>query len=113
MGKLDRDQAYSRLGEAVNMTPAEHAAWLETEQSRGVGQKQDGGEGIGHAAGRRIAAIRRKRRAELSDEDYALMRKAAGYVARHRAQRPENVVTSRWRYSLLNWGHDPLKDETI
>jgi len=31
-------------------------------------------------------------------------------VARHKAQRPENIVTSRWRYSLMNWGHDPLKE---
>jgi hypothetical protein len=38
------------------------------------------------------------------------MRKVVGYVARHKAQRPENMVTSRWRYSLMNWGHDPLKD---
>ena len=51
----------------------------------------------------------RKRKAELTDEDYAHMRKVAGYVARHRAQEPANLVTSRWRYSLMNWGHDPLK----
>jgi hypothetical protein len=24
-------------------------------------------------------------------------------------QEPANMVTSRWRYSLMNWGHDPLK----
>ena len=29
---------------------------------------------------------------------------------RHSAQRPENIYTSRWRYSLMNWGHDPAKD---
>jgi hypothetical protein len=33
-----------------------------------------------------------------------------GFIRRHLAQRPENEVTSRWRYSLMNWGHDPLKD---
>jgi hypothetical protein len=34
-----------------------------------------------------------------------------GYVPRHLAQRPdkEDVATSRWRYSLMDWGHDPLK----
>ena len=37
------------------------------------------------------------------------MRKAVGFIRRHRAQEPENMVTSRWRYSLMNWGHDPLK----
>jgi hypothetical protein len=38
------------------------------------------------------------------------MRRVVGFVARHRAQEPANGVTSRWRYSLMNWGCDPLKD---
>jgi hypothetical protein len=35
-----------------------------------------------------------------------------GYVHRHREQPPskQDVETSAWRYSLMNWGHDPLKD---
>jgi hypothetical protein len=37
------------------------------------------------------------------------MRKVVGYVRRHLAQEPANPATSRWRYSLMNWGHDPLK----
>jgi hypothetical protein len=40
------------------------------------------------------------------------MRKVVGYVRRHRAQEPANIATSRWRYSLMNWGHDPLKDRS-
>jgi len=46
---------------------------------------------------------------ELGDEDYRHMRRVAGFVARHRAQEPANMVTSRWRYSLMNRGRDPLK----
>lgn len=112
MGKLDRGEIWRRFGEAVNMAPAELADWLETEESRRVGWKADGrSESVGHASGRRIVELLRKKKAELTDADYAHMRKVAGYVARHKAQRPENVVTSRWRYSLMNWGHDPLKDE--
>ncbi len=113
MGKRDRDEIHMRFDKAVNMAPAEIEDWLVTEQSRAVGQKRDGGESVGHAAGRRIVAILRSRRDELSDEDYLHMRKVAGYVARHRAQRPDNVVTSRWRYSLMNWGHDPLKERDL
>ena len=39
------------------------------------------------------------------------MRKVVGYVKRHGQQRPQHkdVEDSRWRYSLMNWGHDPLK----
>ncbi|MGE3870955.1 MAG: DUF3140 domain-containing protein [Pseudorhodoplanes sp.] len=113
MDEKQRDEIRRRFGAAVNMAPAELAAWLESEESRRVGWKgKDGkgsGESIGHASGRRIVAILRKKKAALTDDDYAHMRKVAGYVARHTAQRPENVVTSRWRYSLMNWGHDPLK----
>jgi len=41
---------------------------------------------------------------------YAEFRDAVGQVHRHLAQRPEDdVEDSRWRYSLMNRGHDPLK----
>ena len=99
---------------AVNMSASALEAWLETEESHAVGWKgPDGkgkGESVGHRSGRRIVQILRTHAAELEPDDYAHMRKVVGYVARHKAQRPENVVTSRWRYSLMNWGHDPLKD---
>ena len=53
----------------------------------------------------------RAERADLSDDDRGQMRRVVGYVHRHLAQRPtkEDVETSRWRYSLMNWGHDPEK----
>ena len=114
MDKGERDEIRRRFDEAVNMAPAELAEWLETEESRKVGWKADGrSESIGHASGRRIVGLLRRKKAELTDDDYAHMRKVVGYVARHGAQRPENIVTSRWRYSLMNWGHDPLKEEGI
>ena len=112
MDEATRDEIRRRFAAAVNMAPAELEEWLKTAESRKVGWTKDGaGESVGHASCRRILRILRMGKAELSDEDYAHMRKVAGYVARHRAQRPENVVTSRWRYSLMNWGHDPLKEE--
>jgi Protein of unknown function (DUF3140) len=114
MTSLDRDRIDRDFGAAVNMAAAELEDWLETEESRKVGWKADArAESIGHASGRRIVGLLRKERAALSDEDYVHMRKVIGYVARHKAQRPENVVTSRWRYSLMNWGHDPLKEEGV
>jgi len=57
-----------------------------------------------------ILRILRSAEPELDEADYRLMRKAAGFIRRHRAQQPANIVTSRWRYSLMNWGHDPLKE---
>jgi hypothetical protein len=111
MPALDRDKVYRDFARAVNMAPAELEEWLESDESRKVGWKADGrSESIGHESGRRIVRLLRTDKATLTDDDYAHMRKVAGYVARHSAQRPENVVTSRWRYSLMNWGHDPLKE---
>jgi hypothetical protein len=107
LARISRDFAA-----AVNMTAAEIERWLRTKQSRSVGWKGPDGkarESVGHASGRRIAAILRKSADELTAEDYAQMRKTVGFVRRHGAQRPANIYTSRWRYSLMNWGHDPAK----
>jgi hypothetical protein len=109
---MDKDKVRREFRAAVNMTAAEIGSWLKTPESRRVGFKRPGAsESVGHASGRRIVGILRKSATELGEEDYAHMRKVVGYVHRHRAQRPENIYTSRWRYSLMNWGHDPAKEE--
>ncbi|WP_243714207.1 DUF3140 domain-containing protein [Actinomadura bangladeshensis] len=83
---------------------------METEESQSVGQKDGARESTGHASGRRIVELLRAKRTDLSDEDYAHMNKVVGYVHRHLAQRPSgDVQDSKWRHSLMNWGHDPLK----
>ena len=110
--KLDREKVRREFDDAVNMTASEIEEWLKTDESKRVGFKgTDGsrGESVGHASGRRIMNILAKKRNDLTDDDYAHMRKVVGFVRRHSAQRPENVYTSRWRYSLMNWGHDPTK----
>lgn len=98
--------------EAVNLEADELEAWLETEESRSVGWRPGGrGESVGHASGRRIVRILRTPEHDLNDAAHLHMRKVVGYVHRHLAQRPAGDVThTRWRYSLLNWGHDPLLD---
>ena len=109
MPELDRNAVHKAFHEAVNMAPAELEQWLATPESLIVGQKKEGGESVGHASGRRIVGLLHKRKSELTEDDYLHMRKVVGFVRRHRAQEPANMVTSRWRYSLMNWGHDPLK----
>ena len=95
------------------MTADELRDWLDTNNSKSVGWKgPDGGlaESVGHASGRRIVSILRKSPGERTPADETHMREVIGFIRRHRAQEPENPVTSRWRYSLMNWGHDPTKD---
>ncbi len=114
----DPEQVFDEFHEAVTMTPRELESWLATEESASVGWagggRKDGpggDESKGHESGRHIVRLLRTKRSELSDEDYAEMRRVVGYVHRHLAQRPskEEIEHSRWRYSLMNWGHDPLK----
>ncbi len=116
--KTDQKHAetYAAFKQAVNMTPAAIEKFLDTAESRKVGWKgADGkgsGESVGHASGRRIIEIKRKKKAELTDDDYQHMAKVVAYVGRHMAQGPAHkadVKDSPWRYSLMNWGHDPLK----
>ncbi|MEU0179114.1 DUF3140 domain-containing protein [Streptomyces massasporeus] len=105
----EREETWNDFRELVNMAPADLEKWLESDDSRNAGQHQDGGESTGHASGRRIVAILRAKKGDLTDDDYRHMRKVVGYVRRHLAQRPSgDVRDSRWRYSLMNWGHDPL-----
>ena len=115
MAQLDRDKVRKDFDLAVIMTVAEIEKWLRSKDSKAVGWKgADGkgsGESVGHASGRHIARILRKSPDSLTDDDYAHMRKVVGYVRRHSAQRPDNIHTSRWRYSLMNWGHAPTKED--
>jgi hypothetical protein len=111
MKESERKEIRTAFREAVNMAPKELARWLESQESQSVGWTREGEcEAVGHKSGRRIVELKRKKVAELSADDYAHMQKVIGYVRRHQAQRPKgDVKQTRWRFSLMNWGHDPLK----
>ena len=108
----DNDAVVKDFKDAVNMTAAQIEKWLGTDESQEVGQKKDGnGESTGHQSGRHIIEMLHKSKADYTDGDYAHMHKVVSYVRRHSAQKPSGDVTNtHWRYSLMNWGHDPLKD---
>jgi Protein of unknown function (DUF3140) len=106
----DRQQIIKEFDEAVNMTPKELEEWLQTEESKSVGQSDGGRESKGHESGRKILQILDKNKTDYSSDDIDHMRRVVSYVHRHESQKPSgNVKDSNWRYSLLNWGHDPLK----
>ena len=109
MAKSD-DEAWDEWQDLVNMAPKELEDWLETDESKSVGQSSGGGESTGHKSGKRIVEIKRAKKADMSDDDWDHVRKVVGYIKRHKAQGPDgDVEHSDWRYSLMNWGHDPLK----
>ncbi len=109
---MSDDDVHAEFHRVVNMTPRRLEEWLGTEESRSVGQHKDGAaEAVGHEMGRHIVELLPKGRGDLTEDDEGRMRKVVGYVHRHLAQRPSgDVRETRWRYSLMNWGHDPLED---
>ena len=109
MSDSEQEDVYQEFKDNVNMAPKELEEWLETEESRSVGQDAGDGESKGHKSGRRIVEIKRTNKDDLSDDDYEHMQKVNGYINRHLAQEPDEVEGSDWLYSLKNWGHDPQK----
>ncbi|GGJ97895.1 DUF3140 domain-containing protein [Pseudomonas matsuisoli] len=116
--ETDKKQIRSEFKSVVNMAPAQLRKWLHGAPSKKVGMTKQGekvtstsdGKAVGHKMGERILEIKSKRQTELEDDDYKAMKKVIGYVHRHIKQRPDgDVEDTRWRKSLMNWGHDPLK----
>jgi len=111
MADRSNDETYTEFYECMNLQPKELEEWLETAESKSVGDS-DSGESTGHKSGRRIVEIKRTNKDDLTTDQWDHMVKVIGYVHRHLAQRPDgDIAESNWRYSLMNWGHDPCKDD--
>ena len=107
--KATETEVRAAFAEIVNMTPREIEAWHATENSKSVGQDSGDGVSVGVKAGQRTIQLLRLSRAPTAD-DLKHMRRVIGFIKRLRTQAPRsNRETSRWRYALMNWGHDPLK----
>ncbi len=107
----DKETVIKEFDDAVNMTAKQLESWLKTEDSKSVGQKDDGDdESKGHKSGKRIIDILQKKKDDYTDDDVSHMRKVVSYVHRHSAQKPDgDIEDTPWRFSLMNWGHDPIK----
>ena len=96
---------------AVNMEASEIKQWLKTEESHSVGQKDKNGKIKGRKSGKKIVKILQKDHTDYQKKDFRHMKKVVSYVHRHLAQKPSGEIKETpWRYSLMNWGHDPIKD---
>jgi hypothetical protein len=101
------EQVMQEFDEAMKMSGREPEEWLQTQESREVGQKDGGSESRGHESGRRIVEILEKDREDYTEDDVSHWRDVVGYVHCHQAQRPESdVKDTSWRYSQIKRGHD-------
>lgn len=104
------DEVYQEFYDNVNMAPSELEDWLETDESKSVGQDSGDGESKGRKSAKKIIEIEQKKKDNLTDADYEHMQKANSYVSRHQAQKPPgDTEDTNWACSLKNWGHDPSK----
>jgi len=107
----DRDDIIQDWRNLMNMDAKELEDFLQTPESNDCGQKDDDGEAKGHKSGRYIVELLGRDDDEYTEEDVAHMKKVRSYCSRHLKQgNSKDPEHSKWRYSLMNWGHDPLKD---
>lgn len=64
----------------VNMTASELDEWLETDESKSVGQNDGKGESIGHRSGREIVEILHKNQDKFTTNNFERMEKVVGYI---------------------------------
>ena len=109
MVKTSDEDVRAAFAMLVNMNARELAAWHKTEQSKSVGQDAGDGVSIGVKAGRRTIRLLAAQGPPDAD-DLKHMRRVISFIKRLRTQAPRlRRETSRWRYALMNWGHDPMK----
>jgi hypothetical protein len=92
----------------VNVPSEQLRSWLLT---RGSGEEAFGADPDLDLPqpGRRILAVLRKRKVDLTPTDIEVMREAVAEIQRLTDARPAVGVTDQeWRYALLDLGHDPL-----
>ena len=112
MSDKSREEIWDEWRDRVNMAPKEIEDWLDTEESKSVGVDSGDGESKGRKSAKRIVEIKRTNKDDLSDDQWSHMADVVAYINRHCAQQPDgDIENSDWRYSLMNWGHDPLAED--
>ena len=107
--KPEQQEILNDFQSAVNMSASDLKKWLKTEESNSVGQKDKQGKIKGRKSGKKIIKILNKDKSDYRKKDFKHMKKVISYVHRHSAQKPSgDIEETPWRYSLMNWGHDPL-----
>jgi hypothetical protein len=74
----DAQQVRKDFDQAVNMTAPQLKKWLDSDESKQVGQKKGGTESTGHRSGRRIVTLLGTNAHDLSDDHLKHMTKVVG-----------------------------------
>ena len=102
------DELWQEFHEVVNMTSRELRDWLRESQATLDAEPLP--DQAGNPVGQQVLSILAKRRTDLTAEDAEVM---AAVVDRIRTERGDALEATagdaKWRYGLMDLGHDPLK----
>ncbi len=102
------DELWDDFHRVVNMTSRELQDWLMVEAAGEEAEEVP--EHAGSPLGHRVLEILRKRRADLTPDDVAVMDKVVDKVMSQRGVDLEPTAgQAAWRHKLMSIGHDPLK----
>ena len=102
-----REKAVDDFRRVVNIAAAQLERWLETPESKKLGRMDESSD---KDPGRMVLKILKKARDNYRPEDFDHMRRVTGEIGLRLSKRPKgDIIASNWRYSLMNWGHDPSK----
>ena len=99
----------SEFRSIVNIPSKQLERWLNTIESQKL-QFADEPAALNGKNGESIISLLKKRKEKYAEADIEQMENVIQFVKQRLAKRPKgNIVASNWRYSLMNWGHDPTK----
>jgi len=106
------DELWQGFHRVVNMTSRELEEWLRVESSGETTEALP--DQAGPETGRHVVAILGKRRADLTDDDIAVMKSVVDRIRVERRDDLESAAGDQaWRRRLMSVGHDPLKHPEV
>jgi hypothetical protein len=102
------DITWENFHRVVNMTSRELRDWLAVE---GAGETtEEVPDQAGPPLGRRVLDILAKRKADLTEDDVAVMRRVIDKIVAKRGEDLDGIIDDdRERRRLMDLGHDALK----
>lgn len=103
------EQVVSEFRLIVNISNEQLERWLNTTESQKL-YLADTAKNANGKNGASVLALLKKRKDKFTEADVDQMQAVVDAIKQRLEKRPKgNIVASNWRYSLMNWGHDPTK----
>jgi hypothetical protein len=105
------EELWEEFHRVVNMTSRELSDWLRTQSA--TSEDEEYPDQAGPHLGQRVLEILGKRKTDLGDDDFNVMRRVIDRVYGQRREDLEPTAgDTHWRHRLMSIGHDPLKPTT-